>query len=207
MKWIGILYVLFLGIILAITTGFGVAGFYPQPAAPAYPLSVFSNTIPDSCYSTPDSQSSLDCQRLIQKQQAEREQEIIKRDQYEKDVQIYKDKDAGYTRTAIFFGISIGALYAITGLVLIKKSKKVAIGLLLAGILTAILTRILIMLASLGSSVTGTSGADSIAYIEFGILLVLSLAVIAVGLYSLKDHEEITTPSTPKPTSLPINQA
>ncbi len=199
MKWINRLYVLFLGIILSITTGFGVAAFYPQPVWPAYPSSTYNNTIPQSCYSTPQEQSSLDCQRLIQKQQVEQEQDSAKRQQYEADMQTYQNKNSGYTRTAIFFGIAIGAIYAIIGLGLIKKSKLVATGLLLAGILTAILTRILISLASLGASVTGTSGSGLIAYMELGVLLILSVAVIAVGLYSLKEVESIT-PASQQPT-------
>ena len=85
------------------------------------------------------------------------------------------------------------------GLGLIKKSKLVPTGLLLAGVLTAILTRILIGLASLGASVTGTSTPDLIVYIEFGILLILSVAVIVVGLYSLKEVEPIA-PTSPQPT-------
>lgn len=196
MKWISRLYILFLGIILAITTGFGVAAFYPQPIALSYPQSIYTDIIPQSCYSTPESQSSPDCQRLFQKQREKQEQDALKRQQYEADMETYRNKNSGYTRTAIFFGIAIGAIYAIIGIGLIKISKMVATGLLLAGILTAILTRILINLASLGSSVTGTAGADSIAYIEFGILLVLSFGVILVGLYSLKDQNEMPLTST-----------
>lgn len=199
MKWINRLYVLFLGIILSITTGFGVAAFYPQPVQPAYPSTTIKNTIPQSCYSTPQAQSSLDCQRLIQKQQVEQEQDSAKRQQYEADMQTYQNKNSGYTRTAIFFGIAIGAIYAIIGLGLIKKSKLIATGLLLASLLTAILTRILIGLASLGASVTGTSTPDLIVYMEFGILLILSVAVIVVGLYNLKEVESIV-PTSPQPT-------
>lgn len=207
MKWISRLYILFLGIILAITTGFGVAAFYPQPTTPVYPQSIYTPTVPQSCYLTPESQSSPDCQRLFQKQREEQEQDAAKRQQYETDMQTYKNKNSGYTRTAIFFGIAIGAIYAIVGLGLIRKSKMVATGLLLAGILTAILTRILINLASLGSSVTGTSGADAVAFIEFGILLILSFAVVAVGLYSLKDQVETTSASLPQRTTTQTNQA
>ena len=191
MKWINRLYVLFLGIILSITTGFGVAAFYPQPVRPDSSLT-YRDTVPQSCYSTPQAQSSLDCQNLIQ-------QRRVVQQQYESDLQTYQNKNSGYTRTAIFFGIAIGAIYAIIGLGLIKKSKLVATGLLLAGILTAILTRMLIGLASLGASVTGTSSANLIVYMEFGILLILSVVVIMVGLYSLKEVESIT-PTSPQPT-------
>jgi len=76
---------------------------------------------------------------------------------------------------------------AVLGLGLIKKGQLVAKGLLLASVLTAILTRFLIGLASLGASVTGTQGADAVAYVEFGVLFVLSIAIIFVGLSTLKE--------------------
>ncbi len=189
MKWISRLYIFFLGIILSITTGFGVAAFYPQPVMPTYPQAPFLNTIPKSCYETPQSQASADCQALFQKQNLDQQKDEGKRQQYENELKIYNEKNASYTRTAIFFGIVIGALFAIFGIMLIKKSKLIATGLLLGGVLTSLLTRFLISLASLGSSVGTSSGADLLAYAEFGILLVLSGAVIGVGLYSLHDTE------------------
>lgn len=189
MKWISRLYILFLGIILSITTGFGVAAFYPQPTAPTYPETPYLNTIPKSCYETPQSQASADCQELFQKQTVEQQKDEGKRQQYEREMRVYNEKNSSYTRTAIFFGIVIGALFAIIGIGLIKKSKLIATGLLLGGVLTALLTRLLIGLASLGARVGTSAGTDPLAYAEFGILLVLSVTVIVVGLYSLRDHE------------------
>lgn len=189
MKWISRLYILFLGIILSITTGFGVAAFYPQPTMPTYPETPYLNTIPKSCYETPQSQASADCQALFQKQTLDQQKDEGKRQQYEKEMRTYNEKNSSYTRTAIFFGIVVGALFAIIGIGLIKKSKLIATGLLLGGVLTALLTRLLIGLASLGARVGTSVGADPLAYAEFGILLVLSIAVVVVGLYSLHDTE------------------
>lgn len=188
MVWIHRLYVLFLGIILSITTGFGVAAFYPQPVMPGFPSSASNITIPKSCYSTPEAQAAANCQALFQKEQDAQQEETVLRQKYAGEMEVYKNKNAGYTRTAIFFGIAIGAIFAILGIGLIRLSKLVAAGLLLAGVLTAVLTRLLIGLASLGASASGTSGANMVSYMEFGILAVLSSAVIAVGLYSLKDR-------------------
>ncbi len=206
MKWISRLYIFFLGIILSITTGFGVAAFYPQPTAPAYPSTPYAKIVPQSCNATPEAQSSIECQKILTQQQTSQQEDEIKRQKYDQDSKIYQEKNASYTRTAIFFGIVIGALFAIVGLGLIKKSKLIATGLLLAGVLTAILTRLLIGLASLGSSVNTTSGADTIAYVEFGILFILSIAVVGVGLFTLKDHEPTDLPSPqPQPHTLNIN--
>lgn len=189
MVWVHRLYALFLGIILSITTGFGLAAFYPQPVMPQYPTSTSATAIPQSCYSTPQEQASPACQELFQKQKASQEQDIAVRQKYDAEVQAYKNKNAGYTRTAVFFGIAIGAIFSILGIGLIRLSKLVAAGLLLAGVLTAVLTRLLIGLASLGASVATTTGADSTAYLEFGVLFILSIAVIVVGLYNLKSNE------------------
>lgn len=172
---------------LSITTGFGVAAFYPEPIMPAYPQAKYVSPLPQSCNETPQSQASPDCQALMQKQKSEQQIDEGKRQQYENELKIYTEKNASYTRTAIFFGIVIGALFAIIGILLIKKSKLIATGLLLGGVLTALLTRLLIGLASLGSSVSSTVSADPLAYTEFGMLLLLSIAVVIVGLYQLKD--------------------
>lgn len=187
MKWINRLYILFLGILLSVTTGFGVAAFYPQPISPDYPVTPYTRIVPESCYQTPQSQASVECQAAIQKQQDVQLQEEDKRKEYEENQKVYNNKNASYTRTAIFFGIVIGAFFALVGLLILHKSRLIANGLLLAGILTAILTRVLIGLASLGASVTGTSTADPTAIVEFGVLLFLSLLVLVVGFFRLND--------------------
>jgi hypothetical protein len=184
------LYIFFLGIILTITTGFGVAAFYPQPVMPIYPTSNFSKPIPQSCNSTPGAQASAECQLILQEQKDQQAADDKKRADYDGAMEVYRNKNASYTRTAIFFGIVIGAIFAIAGIVFIKNSKLVATGLLLGSVLTAILTRMLINLASLGASISGTGEADGLAYVEFGALFVLSVAVVLAGQYRLTDHQE-----------------
>jgi hypothetical protein len=188
MKWINRLYIFFLGIILTITTGFGVAAFYPQPTSPVYPSSIYTKPIPESCNSTPSTQATAECQVILEEQQKKQIADEQKRIEYDQAMEIFRNKNASYTRTAIFFGIVIGAIFAILGIIFIKKSKLVATGLLLASVLTAILTRMLISLASLGASVSGTREADTLAYMEFGVLFVLSIAVILVGQFKLSDN-------------------
>ncbi len=190
MKWIVRLYILFVGIILTTTVGFGIAAFYPQPVRPVYPLDYTRITIPQSCYATPENQNSPECKEIISQQDAEQKKSIDAQTKYNAEIEKFNNVNAGYTRTAIFLGISIGALFAILGIGIIKFSPLVANGIILAGVLTAILTRFLIMLASLGSSVTGTTGADTLGYVQFGILTLLSLAVIFVGFTTLKNMEK-----------------
>ncbi len=189
MKWINRLYIFFLGIILSITTGFGIAAFYPEPVPPNYSYS--RSAVPDSCYNTPESQKSAECQQSIEAQRiAEQEQTRAQ--------EAYSNKNAGYTRTIIFLGIVIAAIFALIGISTIKDSKLVANGLLLSAVLTAILTRLLISLASLGNSPTGTAGADNAAYIEFAVLLILSGVVVFVGVNKLNDSEINSTHNTAK---------
>ena len=190
MKWVNRLYIFFLGIILTITTGFGIAAFYPQPISPSYPATPYRDTVPQSCYATPQSQAAPDCQKLIQKQKELQEKDIQPSQGFEAEQKAYQNKNAGYTRTAIFFGIVIGAIFAILGLLVMGKSKLLATGFLLGGVLTAVFTRLFISLASLGSGAVGTEQADIVAYMEFAVLLLLSVAVALVGLLRLSDQQK-----------------
>jgi len=199
MTWIHRLFIFFLGIILSVTTGFGISAFYPEPMGPTYPSMTNVKTLPISCDATPETRGTVECKKLIQEQELAQAKDDEKRQEYDALQSIYQQKNADYTRTAIFFGIVIGALFAIIGLALIKTSKLIATGMLLGGLLTAILTRFLISLASLGSSVSSTGQADTMAYAEFIILFIFSIAVIGVGHKNLRDDDVIMRPHK-KPT-------
>lgn len=186
MKWINRLYIFFLGIVLTITAGFGVAAFYPEPQAPMYPSTAAAPIVPQSCYATPQSQATPDCQAAFAKQTESQQQQDAQLREYDKKQQVFRNTNASYTRTAIFLGIVIGVILAMVGMSFLKISRLVTNGLLLAGVLTALLTRVLISLASLGAGVTGTNGADNASYLEFGVLLVLSIVIVVVGVVSFK---------------------
>lgn len=182
MKWINRLYIIFLGIILSITTGFGVAAFYPQPVSPYSSSSPSREAVSESCFRTPEDRDTAECQKAFAEQEEQRKKD-------DEAFKAYANENAGYTRTAIFFGIVVGSLFAILGIGIIKHSKLVANGLLFGAVLTAVLTRFLINLASLGAPATGTNTPDSLAYVEFAVLLLLSVAIIVVGLLHLKDED------------------
>jgi len=185
MTWINRLYIIFVGILLAMTTGFGLAAFYPEPIAPQYPVSKIQ-PVPESCYKTPESMQTDECQRLIGQENNGRQTE-----QQEFDVknQEYIKKNVGYTRTAVFLGVIIGALFAIVGFLIIKKSALVANGFLWGALLTAVLTRLLISLASLGADTTGTVSANSLSYIEFFLLIIATVGVTVVGFKTLASEK------------------
>lgn len=178
MMWINRLYIFFIGIILTLTTGFGIAAFYPEPQAPIYPTSLQYPSLPESCLKTPEEIHSPECAKL-QKQQEKDNQEFQEKQQK------YQNESAAFTRTTIFFGISIGAIFTILSLTQMKKNKLIANGLILAGVLTMLLTRLTVSLASFGAEVTGTEAGNTLAYAEFGILVFLSALVIYVGMRNL----------------------
>lgn len=192
MQWISRFYILFVGILLTLTAGFGIAAFNPEPASPPYPTYSPSVIVPQPCYQ--ETARSPECQRYLDQQEQERLTEIETMKKYKEDQRVFKNKNASYTRTSIFFGVAAGALFVIPGILMIKKSKLVANGLLFAGMLTGVLTRLIIKFASLGASVTGTETASNIAFVEFGILVILSIGVIFIGLYSLKEDASQSTP-------------
>lgn len=181
MVWISRLYALFVGIILTLTVGFGIAAFYPEPIRPIYPVKLQRPFEVESCFKTPESAKTPECIKLEQ----ERQEESAK---YEEKLRVYENENAAYTRTTIFFGITLGAMFTIISLTQIKKSKLIAHGLILSGVLTMLLTRFIVMLASLGSSATGTTAANTLGIIEFAILVFLSLLVIFVGKKNLQEN-------------------
>jgi hypothetical protein len=186
MTWINRLYIIFVGILLAMTTGFGLAAFYPEPIAPQYPISKVQ-TVPESCYKTPESMKTDECQRFINLENSGRQTE---QQAFDEKTQEYQKKNAGYTRTAVFLGVIIGALFAIAGFMIIKASPLVANGFLWGALLTAVLTRLLISLASLGSSAAETGSANSLSYIEFFLLIVATVGVTVVGFKTLAPEKK-----------------
>lgn len=192
MKWIHRLYIVFLGIIISLTVGFGISAFFPEPARPTYPSNPYVN-VPQSCYDNTTPTRSLDCQRLIEEQQQGQINSEQERKKYEEDLKKYNNSIGGYTRTAIFLGASFGALFAIVGLIMIRRSKLVANGLLFGGVFTAVFTRLIISVASLGAYTGGTENATMLSYIEFVVLMILSIAIVYVGLSTLKEELSPTT--------------
>ncbi len=168
------------------TTGFGVAAFYPEPVAPRYPTSR-AEIMPKSCYDTPESAKSPECQQFSNEETAKRQQ--VQAD-FDIQQQAYMNKNAGYTRTAVFLGVLVGALFAMVALMIIKTSPLVANGFLFGAVLTAVLTRILISLASLGANTTGTETPGNLAFIEFFLLVLATIGVTVVGFRNLVDENK-----------------
>lgn len=182
MRWLSVLYVIFVGIILTLTTGFGIAAFYPAPLSPVYPTALQKLNMPESCLRTPEQAQTPECLKI----QAQQEQDNQK---FQEEQRVYQNKYASYTRTTIFFGMTVGAIFTILSLTQIKKSKLIAHGLMLAGVLTMLLNRLTVSLASLGSEIKGTEAINTVGIMEFGVLALLSLLVIFVGLKTFTEEK------------------
>lgn len=108
-----LIYTFFLGILIAIFVGMGVATFYPEPKYPEYPKSLQ--------YSTGELNAE---QRKLDRQ-------------YTKDVNAYTDKQKSYDRNVSII-VLVAAVIILTVSLLIPKLDVVSDGLLLGGVFTLI---------------------------------------------------------------------
>lgn len=103
-----VIYVLFLGLILTIAVGVGIAAFYPEPEAPSYP-----NTT---------GQSSAEQQAAQQK--------------YDEQLSEHSESMSQYNRNVSLIVLGFALVFLILGLTLQAKADVLADGLLLGGLLT-----------------------------------------------------------------------
>lgn len=103
-----VIYVLFLGLILTVAVGVGIAAFYPEPEAPTYP-----NTT---------GQSSAEQQAAQQ--------------EYDKQLQQHHEASAEYNRNVSLIVLGFALVFLVLGLTLQAKADVLADGLLLGGLLT-----------------------------------------------------------------------
>lgn len=182
MVWINRLFIFIVGIILTLTTGFGIAAFYPEPMFPQYPIKLSRPLVPESCYTKSESEISDSCKKILEEENKESEK-------FQMQQQEYNDKASVHTRTTIFLGVVVGALFATIGIFIIKTSPLLSHGFLLAGLLTMIFAKLVVMVASLGSSIKDVNQARNMGYMEFGILVAVSILVVTLGWFKLKEKK------------------
>lgn len=108
-----LIYTFFLGVLIAIFVGMGVATFYPEPKYPEYPRSLQ--------YSSNDEFTAE--QKQLDKQ-------------YTKDVDAYTKKQKDYDRNISIIVLSAAVIILVVSLVIHPKMDVVSDGLLLGGIFT-----------------------------------------------------------------------
>ena len=119
------IYTLFVGILLALFVGVGIAAFYPQPKQPEYPASL--GFAPPTEYpkgATPSSQTSS---------QFQAEQENFDRAQ-----KIYQESQQQYQRTVSIIALSAAIIFLILSLTLLRNFLVITDGILLGGVFTLI---------------------------------------------------------------------
>lgn len=111
-----IVYIFFLGILLAAFIGFGIAAFYPGPESPDYTR--YYKTIP------PDGEST-EAARLLEDQKA------LEIEQKE-----YNEKNNVYSRNVSLIAIGLSIAVLAISIIFSSKTLILADGLLLGGLLT-----------------------------------------------------------------------
>lgn len=112
-------YTVFIGILLTLFIGVGIAAFYPQPEPPEYPLS-YGKVYPEMNQGTPSAEF-------------EKEQRL-----YEEKSREYQEINEKYNKNVSMLALGFAILYLIVGLVLARKLAIISDGLLLGGVLTLI---------------------------------------------------------------------
>ncbi|MBU4099347.1 hypothetical protein KJ980_06890 [Patescibacteria group bacterium] len=114
------IYTLFIGILLALFVGFGIAAFYEEPKYPEPPISLrYSSPV------YPETKESTAASRLKADQ--------IKQDKLEKD---FQKKISVYNRNVSVIALTAAIIYLIVSLTLTKHLMLLSDGLLLGGVFT-----------------------------------------------------------------------
>jgi hypothetical protein len=110
-----LIYTFFLGVLIAIFVGMGVATFYPEPKYPEYPTTL---------------QYSTDGELTAEQKKLER--------QYTKDTNTYTNKQKSYDRNVSIIILTAAVIILVVSLLIHPKMDVVSDGLLLGGIFTLI---------------------------------------------------------------------
>lgn len=116
-----IVYIFFIGVLLATFVGVGIAAFYPGPKAPEPPASV---KYAPPCESFKDEATS-------QKIRSEQEE-------FDKTMKVYQTQSEKYNRDVSIASLLAAILILVVSLTLFKKILLIADGLLLGGVLTLV---------------------------------------------------------------------
>ena len=134
-------YSFFLGLLLAVFVGVGVATFYPTPKAPEYPAVLQTSKSPDA-YS--DQQRKVD-------------------EQFQKDQKSYSDRLSSYNRNVALIVLSAAVILVVLGLTLHAWVDVLADGLLLGGVFS--------LLYSIGRSFAGGNPRYSFVIVSAGLVI------------------------------------
>lgn len=120
-----LIYTLFLGILLSVFVGMGVAAFYPEPKAPEYPINI------KEPYVRPLGESGP----APAEETAEQKQARLDYDQQQKE---YRTTSERYNRNVSLITLAGAIILLVASLGFAEKLKEVSDGILLGGVFTLI---------------------------------------------------------------------
>ncbi len=148
------IYTLFIGILLALFVGFGIAAFYEEPKYPELPLSMkYARPLyPEAAESTQSAQ--------ILKEQIEQEK---RQADYQKNLQLYN-------RNVSVVGLISAVIFMIISILLIKNLLLISDGVLLGGVFT--------LLYSIGRGFSTNDSKFQFIAVTIGLIISLILGYI-----------------------------
>ncbi|HVU59406.1 MAG TPA: hypothetical protein VHC98_01040 [Candidatus Saccharimonadales bacterium] len=145
---IKLVYSFFLGLLLAVFVGLGVASFYTAPKAPEYP------TVPE----TTKNETAAEAEQ----RQAD--------EQYQAASRAYDQDSKDYNRNVAMIVLSAAVVLVVLGLALHTKTDVIADGLLLGGVFT--------LLYSIGRSFAGADPKYSFLATSAGLIITMVIGYV-----------------------------
>lgn len=150
-KALEIIYTFFVGILVAVFVGVGIAAFYEEPKEPQYPamLKVYSVPVAPGTASTTSAQ-------LEQVQT-----------KYDKDYIVFQEKMNVYNRNVSIIALIAAIILSAVSITFFKNLRVIADGLLLGGVITLLYSVVRIF----------GSGDDKVRFLVVAVGLVVALAL------------------------------
>ncbi len=150
-RTIEIIYTFFLGIIIAVFVGLGIAAFYPEPKYPEMPATLKVYSIPVNA--PEETKVSKD---LLKKQE-----------EYDKKVQAYQNNLSIYNRNVSIIALIASVVTLALSLIFLQRLLIIADGVLLGGVITLLYSVVRVF----------GSGDDKIRFLVVAIGLVVALVL------------------------------
>lgn len=159
-----IIYTIFLGILLAVFIGVGIAAFYPAPNYDNYPEYPRELSNVDTC----PLESRSPCAKFEGSSLTPPtdEQKQIYED-YQKEVKAYEEMQNRYGRNVSIIAVGFAILFFVLSLVFVHKLDIISDGILLGGVLT--------LLYSIGWGIATQDNKFRFFIVTFGVLIALIL--------------------------------
>lgn len=148
---IEIIYTFFIGILIAVFVGVGIAAFYPEPKSPETPAEL-------KVYRAP----------IDSEEKTEQTEELMRvQKQYDAEIEIYQKDLQIYNRNVSMIALAAAVLILVISLTLLKELLVLADGLLLGGVITLLYSVVRVF----------GSGDDKIRFVVVAVGLAVSLAL------------------------------